>query len=217
MRNLSFLKGAMSTENTIPSEQIHSAESLVNFTENDLQKMADLSPHDQMRYILENLTTGRGKSRVQEAERPYEKNAFNFDSFNIAQEDKEALEEYLGFFADYINLPYIFDGFAGDHEARREWRAKMDEKFGDNFNDLYRENKFKWNKIANLMSLSLMIQMFLMDEPELLEKTEQLHANIESIVGEEEEYGALSDEEKMSKTSQLSDVLRDYIHIFEVK
>lgn len=155
----------------VKSELVKSLVTFSDETISDIRKKLGLENKEltsedkfnEMRYILEHLTlvqeSGGGRCVFKESSVTFDVGNIKSENLGLDEFDAEQLPTFLEGLNTFIHLSRIDDGFA-HHADRRVWRDKMDAVFGDVFSDIYRENQYKWNKIAQLMDILGYLKQF---------------------------------------------------------
>lgn len=64
---------------------------------------------------------------------------------------------------DWLAMPFVYDAFGSDHEARRRWRAKLIQKNAENGKNYYqsiRKNKLRKNYVFALECAVLVLKKY---------------------------------------------------------
>ena len=84
----------------------------------------------------------------------------NIDYSKFDGKDKEIAEIPVKMLKKFLRNPYIEDDFSNDHDARREWRDKLEDQYKW-FHDFYQHNSLKYsNQCATLRNALALMKDF---------------------------------------------------------
>lgn len=192
-----------------------------------LTHLTSLSAAEQMRYILENLVKGKGRCKFEQSTQHEYVDA---SSLPWQGRDGGDIQAALDVLVDFLNTPYINDGFGDKHGSgtgrgekatgRRGWRNEMIALFGTTFNDVYNFNKYKWNQISNifyaLQTLSIILGDY-QNRPEFasfIGKAEQLQAVCSKELPSGDVYDTLKIPQKKKRIEKVQRSIRDLLSVF---
>lgn len=114
-----------------------------------------------------------------------------------------------------LTLPRITDRNSGEHDARREWRKKMEQMYGDLFVDTYEANPLRSNKLGVMLGLFLHLFEYKLVEPnhDLQDVIVKGLNEIQKLEDDESKQG-VSDSERarmLAERNQVANLLLDYL------
>lgn len=122
---------------------------------------------------------------------------------------EDEVEECIKACREYLSGSILADEL-DDHGARREWRVKMNTKYGKAFTELWSKNKLRLNNIAyvhlTLMTIAKGLEIFAKVSPES-EKVNALYDRFPDM----NDYDSKSLDEKIKFTQELDKICREFL------